>query len=126
MTHSHRSDSDTPVSTLTHLVETFRDDRDWSQFHDPKSLAAAISIEAAELQELLLWTPSEKADQEAMQVQTHGRIREELADVMIFSLSLASRLGIDVSSAIEDKLRANAEKYPVDKAKGRAEKYTKL
>ena len=99
----------------------FRRDRDWEQFHNPKDLAASISIEAAELLEVFQWSgtnlePEGKVD----------RVEEELADVMIYCIYLADRLGIDIPQAISDKIDSNAAKYPVDKSRGLARKYTEL
>jgi NTP pyrophosphatase (non-canonical NTP hydrolase) len=99
----------------------FRDERNWEQFHNSKDLALAISIEAAELNELFLWKSieeSEKADQ--------TKIKEELADVFAFSLLLAAKHGLDVKKIVLDKIRQNNEKYPVDKSKGNARKYNQL
>ena len=107
-------------------VARFRDARDWSQFHTPKNLAAAIAIEAAELQERFLW----KTDQEITETldDPAGRagVVEELADVFMFALLMADRLEIDVAAAITSKLTDNARKYPVALARGNARKYTEL
>jgi dCTP diphosphatase len=107
-------------------VRRFRDERDWSQFHTPKNLAAAIAIEAAELQEQFLW----KTDKEIERNLKGGPKREavvaEIADVLMFALLLADRLDIDVGKAITDKLAGNELKYPVALARGNARKYTEL
>ena len=99
------------------LVE-FRDERDWSQFHNPKDLALAINIEAGELLELYLWKNHEEANKE--------KVKEELADVMAFSFLLADKYGFDIKEIMLDKIKKNGEKYPVDKAKGTAKKYDEL
>lgn len=102
------------------LVE-FRDERDWEQFHDSKNLATAIGIEAAELNELFLWKTikeSEEVDKE--------KLKEELADVLAFSFLLANKHGLDPFEIVAEKIKKNGEKYPVDKAKGTAKKYTDL
>lgn len=96
----------------------FRNERDWEQFHNSKDLALAISIEAAELLELFLWKENEAADP--------ARLKEELADVLTFGLLLAEKHGLDPEQIIREKLQQNAEKYPVEKAKGTAKKYTDL
>lgn len=96
----------------------FRNERDWQQFHNPKDLAVAISIEAAELLELFLWKKAEEANKE--------KIKEELADILSFSFLLAEKYGFDIKEIILDKIKKNAEKYPVDKAKGTAKKYDEL
>ncbi len=102
------------------LIE-FRNERDWEQFHDSKNLATAISIEAAELNEIFLWKnikQSEEVDQD--------RIKEELADVLAFSFLLAEKHGFNIKEIILDKIKRNGEKYPVEKAKGTAKKYNEL
>ena len=105
---------------LIDLLEKFRDDRDWSQFHDSKNLALALSIEAAELNELFLW--KKDAESEAVDKQ---RLREELADVFAYALMLAGRHGFDVSQIVKDKVALNAKKYPVEQSRGSSEKYKK-
>jgi NTP pyrophosphatase (non-canonical NTP hydrolase) len=99
----------------------FRDDRDWKQFHDSKNLATAISIEAAELNELYLW----KTIKESEEVDIE-KVKEELADVLSFAFLLAEKHGLDPFEIVADKIKLNGEKYPVDKAKGTAKKYTDL
>ena len=106
-------------------IVAFRDARDWRQFHTPRNLAAAVSIEAAELQEVMLWKTDREVD-ELLEGEKHERIREELADVLIFALLLAHETGVDPADAIRRKLERNEGKYPVDRAKGRADKYTEL
>ena len=96
----------------------FRDERDWEQFHNPKDLALALSIEAAELNELFLWKRPEDANQD--------NIKEELADVLAYALLLASSYDLDINQIVLDKINKNAEKYPVDRAKGTAKKYDEL
>jgi NTP pyrophosphatase (non-canonical NTP hydrolase) len=102
-------------------LQKFRDARNWDQFHNSKDLALAISIEAAELNELFLWKTveeSEKVDK--------NKLKEELADVLAFSLLLAGKHGFDVREMVLEKIRKNNEKYPVEKAKGTAKKYNEL
>jgi NTP pyrophosphatase (non-canonical NTP hydrolase) len=99
----------------------FRNERDWEQFHDSKNLATAISIEAAELNELFLW----KTVQESEGVDKE-KIKEELADILAFSFLLANKHGFDIKQIVLDKIKKNGEKYPVDKAKGTAKKYDQL
>jgi len=104
--------------SLTTALTAFRDERDWAQFHNPKDLALAISIEAGELLELFLWKSAEEADVE--------KVADELADVFSFALLLADKYNLDVAQIVQDKIRKNAEKYPVSKAKGTAKKYDEL
>lgn len=99
-------------------LKAFRDERDWSQFHNAKDLAIALNIEAAELLEAFLWKDANAADPE--------KVREELADVFSFALLLADKYGFNVEEIVLEKIRRNAEKYPADKARGNAKKYTEL
>ena len=100
----------------------FRKARDWEQFHRPKELAAALAIEAAELQELCLWKPDESAAQVRADRERFGRVEQELADVAIFAVMLAHDLGIDLSGAVERKIDLNEKRYPVDEHRGVARK----
>jgi len=106
------------ISKITEELRKFRDERDWAQFHNPKDLAIALSIEASELLELFLWKPAENADTE--------KVKEELADVFAYAFMLADQLGLDVPTIMRDKLAKNKLKYPVHKAKGSAKKYNEL
>jgi NTP pyrophosphatase (non-canonical NTP hydrolase) len=106
------------MKDLTQLLVDFRDARDWGQFHNPKDLALALSIEAAELNEAFLWKKPEDADMD--------KVREELADVFAYALLLAHRCGLDVNEIVKSKVAKNEEKYPVEKSKGSAKKYTEL
>ncbi len=99
-------------------LRQFRDDRNWKQFHNPKDLAIALSIEASELLEAFLWKAPEAADIE--------KVKEELADVLAYALLLSDAYGFDVQKIVLDKIERNEAKYPVDKAKGSAKKYTEL
>jgi NTP pyrophosphatase (non-canonical NTP hydrolase) len=123
---------ETKVKTAMNLKEllaeitTFRDARDWKQFHKANHLAAAIAIEAAELQEHFLWKTPVEVESKIADPQQKQVIAEELADVLIFSLLLAQEIGIDPTQAILRKLKANERKYPVEKARGSAKKYTEL
>ena len=105
-------------------VLKFRDERDWQQFHDPKSLAASICIEAAELLELFQWLAPYEARRQA--AEKKERVAEEIADVAIYLIELADVAGIDLAAAIEAKLEKNAAKYPVEKSRGVWTKYTEL
>jgi NTP pyrophosphatase (non-canonical NTP hydrolase) len=98
--------------------------RNWSQFHDPKNLIQAISIEAGELQEIFLW----KTTEESKKITTDEtqKVKNELADIFIFMTYLCNHFGIDLLDAVECKLQLNAEKYPVSKSKGNRQKYTEL
>lgn len=102
----------------------FRRDRDWEQFHSPKNLAAAISVEAAELLEHYQWA----ADSEVVQVTAERRadIADEIADIAILLTYLANDLSFDLETIVESKLKRNAEKYPVAKSKGKSLKYDRF
>lgn len=108
----------TDIQEITEALLKFRNERDWEQFHNPKDIALAISIEAAELLELFLWKNPEEANQE--------KIKAELADVLSFALLLAEKYEFDVKEIILNKIAHNAQKYPVEKAKGNAKKYDEL
>jgi len=108
-------DRTTTIQELKDLVAAFVDERNWSQFHSPKNLSMSIAIEAAELMELFQWPdPGEPLDR-----QQKDRLKEELADVVIYCLSLANATGTDLSAAVRDKVSCNAVKYPVEKYRGR-------
>lgn len=102
-------------------VLSFRDKRDWAQFHNPKDLAISISIEASELLELFQWSGADLERQDK-----RDEIGDELADVMIYCMYLANSLGTDIPTLISKKLEEDKKKYPVEKAKGTARKYTEL
>lgn len=102
-------------------VLAFRDERDWKQYHTPKDLAISLSLEAAELLEVFQWSGSDTECRERL-----PEMREELADVLMYAILLSDRLGLDLDEIILEKLRRNEEKYPVEKARGRKDKYTEL
>jgi dCTP diphosphatase len=114
------------LADLAAAVARFRDAREWAQFHTPKNLAAAIAIESAELQELFLWKTDAEIDRDLAEPARLAAAADEIADVAMFAMLLADRLGIDLADAITAKLAANAEKYPVRLARGSARKYTEL
>lgn len=102
-------------------VLQFRDERDWLQFHTPKDLAISMSLEAAELLELFQWSG---ADLQCL--QNRGRLREELADVLSYCILLADVCGLDLDEIMNEKVSKNEAKYPKEKARGTAAKYTEL
>lgn len=99
----------------------FRNERDWEQFHDSKNLALALSIEAAELNELFLWKNGEDVEQ-----VDREKLSEELADILAYAILLAEKHKLNIYDIILEKIEKNAEKYPVEKAKGTAKKYDEL
>jgi len=108
------------TKVIEELIQ-FRNERDWEQFHDSKNLALAISIEAAELNELFLW----KKDNEVENVN-QDKLKDELADVLSFAFLLAEKHNLDIFDIVSEKIKKNALKYPVEKAKGTAKKYNEL
>ncbi len=115
------------MSELEGLRAKLRDfaaERDWDQFHSPKNLAMALSVEAAELLEVFQWLTEEHSRN--LDAQARAAASEEIADVLLYLVRLADQLGIDPVAAARGKLAANARKYPADKARGSARKYTEL
>src|SRR5690348_6457494 len=120
------NDATTTTGELKARILTFARERDWEQFHSPKNLSMALAAEAAELMEHFLWSTPEGSNAVAREASKRAKIAEELADVVIYALEFANITGLDVAAAIEAKMAANAKKYPVEKARGRADKYTEL
>lgn len=113
------------LTALRDALRRFAAARDWEQFHTPKNLAMALAVEAAELMEHFQWLTAE--DSVALARKPRRRaVEEEIADVLLYLTRLADVLGIDPLAAARRKLRVNARKYPVRKARGRATKYTEL
>jgi NTP pyrophosphatase (non-canonical NTP hydrolase) len=106
------------IHKLTETIVEFRDKRDWKQFHNPKDLALAISIEASELNELFLWKNHDEYDR--------TKLAEELADVLIYSLLLAHETNFDVVEIINSKIQKNRKRYPVTLSKGSSKKYNEV
>ena len=113
------SDEATTIHELKQLVGAFRDARDWAQFHSPKNLSMAIAIEAAELMAEFQWLTTEESVAALEDPQKLRQTEKEIADVMMYCLSLAGSLGIDVADAVKRKIKENTEKYPEDEYKGR-------
>ena len=109
------------LASLMESIIEFRDKRDWAQFHDPKNLAEAISIEAAELLEHFLWKNS--SESKKLNAKKKKEVASEIADIMIFSLLFAKETDVDVEKAIREKIKLNEKRYPVEKAKGNSRKY---
>jgi NTP pyrophosphatase (non-canonical NTP hydrolase) len=111
------------IKALQKQLAVFAEERDWQQFHSPKNLAMALAAESGELLEIFQWlteTQSQQLDSKQLDL-----VAEELADIVLYSLRLADVSGIELESAIKNKLRLNAEKYPVALAKGNATKYNR-
>jgi len=120
------TDGTTTVAELRERVLAFVRERDWEQFHSPKNLSMALAAESGELMEHFLWTESAGSLKLAHDSKKRPAIEDEIADVVIYALEFANICGIDLAAAIETKMAANAKKYPVEKARGRADKYTEL
>lgn len=115
-----RGDFEIKRETIEQII-SFRDERDWGQFHNLKDLAISISLEVAELLECFQWSG---ADTEV--VGKHKEMKEELSDVIIYAILLADRLSIDLNEAIKEKIEQNAKKYPAEKSYGKSVKYDEL
>ena len=120
------TDSTTTVAELKIRVLAFVRERDWEQFHSPKNLSMALAAEAGELMEHFLWTTPEQSVAVVQDPAKRRKIEDELADVVIYALEFANIAGMDVAGAIERKMADNARKYPVEKSRGRSDKYTEL
>jgi NTP pyrophosphatase (non-canonical NTP hydrolase) len=114
----------TELESLRDQVREFAAARDWEQFHSPKNLAMALSVEAAELLEVFQWLTEEQS--RAPTPEARAAAAEEIADVLIYLVRLGDTLGIDPLTAAREKLVANARKYPVEKSRGSAKKYSEL
>ena len=119
------TDSKTTIADLKQIIKKYADDREWGQFHTPKSLSMNIAVEAAELMELFLWIESADAQNELVE-KNRAAVEDEVADVAHAIINFCVRNNIDLCTAIEKKMVKNAVKYPIDKSKGKREKYTKL
>lgn len=121
-----RAPADTPDSliALRDALRRFARERDWERFHAPKSLAAALIVEAGELLEPFQWLT--EAQSAALPPETLAEVRLEMADVLLYLVRLADRLGVDLAEAAREKMALNALKYPIDKAHGRSDKYDRL
>lgn len=114
------------LGELTERLTAFRDERDWRRFHSLRSLIVSVGIEAGELLELAQWTDDEAFEAKISDEEFLGRLSDEVADVLIYLLLICERSGIDPIEAVARKIDRNAVKYPVDKARGNARKYTEL
>lgn len=109
------------INEIIKEINQFRDERNWRQYHNEKDLAISISLEANELLEIFQWRSSEEAKVESLE-----HLKEEIADVLIYTLMMADNLDLDVTDIIREKLEKNGVKYPISKAKGSNKKYTEL
>ena len=114
----------TELEILREQLRQFAAARDWDQFHSPKNLAMALSVEAGELLEVFQWLTEEQS--RSLAPDAHAAASDEVADVLLYLIRLCDALGIDAIAAANRKLVANAERYPADKARGNSKKYTEL
>lgn len=122
-----KTDKNSTIQNLKDIVKKFTDERDWEQFHTPKELAIAMSIEAGELLEHFLWkTDEEIAEKLSSDKKYKEEVLDELADVVHDCLAFANSVDIDLTSTVIKKIEKTAKKYPVEKAKGQKKKYTEL
>lgn len=118
MKQSNMQNQKTDIEEIMNQIISFTQEREWDQFHNGKDLALALSIEASELNEAFLWKKSEEVDIE--------KVKEELADILNYGFLIAHKYNLNIKDIILDKLKKNAEKYPIEKAKGVAKKYNEL
>lgn len=114
------------LRSLTDRLIAFRDARDWRKFHSLKNLILSLNLESAELLELAQWKDDAEVEAAPSEPEFRARLAEECADVLIYLLLICERAGIDPVSAAAEKIEINAAKYPVEKARGNARKYTEL
>ena len=112
------------ITKITEKIRTFRDDRDWMQFHNPKEIAAAIAIESAELQEIFLWKDYPESETAAREKQQ--AVADEIADIAVYLFELADNLGLQLGEVMLEKMQKNAAKYPIAKSRGSNLKYNEL
>ncbi|QOJ32705.1 MAG: nucleotide pyrophosphohydrolase [Gammaproteobacteria bacterium] len=110
------------LDTLREAVRRFATERDWERFHSPKNLASALAVEAAELLEPFQWLTEEQS--RSLSAEQAEAVRREMADVLIYLVRLADQVEVDLLAAARDKMAENAQKYPVEKARGSARKYS--
>jgi dCTP diphosphatase len=109
---------------LRDALRRFAAERDWDQFHSPKNLAIALSVEAGELLERFQWLT--EPESEFLSPVDRSHVEQEMADVLLYLIRLADRLDVNLAAAAREKMKINAEKYPVEKARGKSKKYTEL
>lgn len=119
-------DDATTVADMKKVVAEFNRKREWGIFHSPKNLAMSIAIEAAELMEIFQWVDADESRSLSRQIDTLEKMKDEIADILAYCLDMANVTGIDLAAAFSEKMDKNNLKYPVDKARGSAKKYTEL
>lgn len=124
MSQSEPAEHGPSLDELRDALRRFAAERDWDQFHSPKNLAIALSVEAAELLEHFQWQA--EAELRVLTADRHAQVCGEIADVFLYLIRLADKLDVDLASAAREKMALNARKYPIDKARGSSRKYTEL
>lgn len=112
------------VGELQKMFSDFANERDWEQFHSPKNISMALTVESSELMEIFQWMKEEESrspDEKAL-----GKIKDEVADILLYTLRMADLLNINLEEAVKNKMEQNARKYPADKARGNSKKYDEL
>lgn len=115
------TDGDDRFENIVQRIQLFCEARDWSQFHDPKNLAISLQLESNEVLELFQWTKDNQ-----IKIGKEGDIKDELADVLYWVIMLANHYNIDLLEALSEKINKNDKKYPIEKARGKSDKYTDL
>lgn len=113
-----------PLVELRDALRAFAVERDWDQFHSPRNLAAALAVEAAELLEPFQWLTDEQSRE--LSTEARAAVEQEMADVLLYLVRLADKLGVDLEQAARAKIELNAQKYPVERARGSSRKYDEL
>lgn len=113
-----------PLVELRDALRAFAAERDWDQFHSPRNLAAALAVEAAELLEPFQWLTDEQSRE--LSTEARAAVEQEMADVLLYLVRLADKLGVDLEQAARAKIELNAQKYPVERARGSSRKYDEL
>jgi len=113
-----------PLVELRDALRAFAAERDWDQFHSPRNLAAALAVEAAELLEPFQWLTDEQSRE--LSTEARAAVEQEMADVLLYLVRLADKLGVDLEQAARAKIALNAQKYPVERARGSSRKYDEL
>jgi NTP pyrophosphatase (non-canonical NTP hydrolase) len=124
MSNDHHPSGIDPFLDLREQLRRFAEERDWDQFHVPKNLAIALSVEASELLEHFQWLSEDESKH--LSEEKLAKVREELADVLLYLIRIADKLDVDLVTAANRKIKVNAQKYPANKARGSSKKYTDL
>ena len=122
--NADRPEATDPLRELAQALRRFADERDWDQFHAPKNLAMALSVEAAELLEHFQWLAEDESRR--LPAEKLAQVSEEMADVLLYLVRLADKLDVDLAAAARRKMQVNAQKYPPERARGTSRKYTEL